>query len=369
MAESVVYPINPASNEGRYNQYGVEMSTLGPFQRFITEPGLVGDAKLQREKLGDTLSFIPFVGQKVSQARGDKLGEYLGYLDALGVKAAVSPFLIARQKDLTKTIKQVKSDPVLGSNKGYVNDLETQLRDTNRMIEDEKIAEKGTAYVQKRLDAGDSPLTIASTSAPPVIYHGGPAGLPSLQIPKFNYGSNVDLSRSSGGLYSVVDPLDPRLKQYAYVSPQGLRVGAPPRSAYQIFPDYNKVLDMDAIPKDLLNDLSRQIDDVTAGSLQPGLFSGFNEYDKILNRRVLDNLNMFVNYPQYGIPSLIQEPSVKLFKEAGYDALKFRPRPRMRGEGASVLPLSEDILTDFREVPYEELLREIIRAEELKNIK
>ena len=113
---AIAEPIN-SLNEGLFNEFGVPLESLGPFQRFIPEPGLVGDKKLQRETIGNIASFLPFIGQKVAEARADKLGQYLGSLDALGgttaTKLAVSPFLIARKARLEKTLKEVDTDPIL----------------------------------------------------------------------------------------------------------------------------------------------------------------------------------------------------------------------------------------------------------------
>ena len=368
-ATGVVYPIG--ENYDRYNEYGVNMSTLGPFQRYITDPDAYGDKRYQRQRIGNIASFIPFLGQKVAEARGDKLGEYLGFLDALGAstgaKLAISPFLIAKKEAAEKALKNFDTDPILSANPQMRKNLQAQIDEVNKEIDTEKIIQKRYDDIKKKYippKQGILNLDIPKgASFNQTIYHGGPAGLPSLKTPDFILDDMNNLTKSTGGIYTVLNRTDPRLgvfganldtqKVFDKLSPairQKLLKDLPQKSVYKIQPNFSNIADAEKLPATFIRDLEKQLEAID--------FTKGNPYDLALNRNTANTLEQIITRPELGAPSMINKPVGDTFRKAGFDSVLFPPRPNMRGESETVLSLYDDLVQNFEPMKLEDLLRD-----------
>ena len=370
IAEAITSPY-----EDLFNEFGVPLESLGPFQRFITEPGLVGDKKTQRERLGNIASFIPFVGQKVAQARGDTLGEYLGYLDALGGKLAVSPLLIAKQKKLKQTLKELDNDPILKNDPTAKTTIKRQLDETEAEIKQQKEVDKRYAKIQEKQREKQSRKFLEDYNRDAYarraregmditgfdfetglgrVYHGGPSGITSLRTPKFVLDDINNLNKSTGGIYTVTSKFDPRLtmfgandrafERFARSRPKErvdkLLEDLPQKSIYVGRPNFSNIADtMDLASLDI------------------------TDSDIALNSRTKGALDMILRNPERGAPAMINKAVGDAFRELGYDAIRFPTRkPKTGGqplESDTILSLYDELLKDFDETTLAELLQTI----------
>lgn len=356
---------NKQSYAGMFNEYGVDMSRLGPFQRFITEPGLVGDKKLQRERLGNIASYIPFVSGKVAEARGDKLGEALGYLDAIGGTTAVkiaSPFLIAKRNDLIKTLKDIETDPILKGNTQVKSNVQQQLNKVNKELATGDQASKRSGIITRTvLDEGGNLQDVKLTPKfNQTIYHGGPAGIASLRTPKYKYGDINNLNQSTGGIYTVLDKTDPRLPLYGVTDDLGLELGVPEilkdlpkKSVYAIQPSFVNVADAKNLPDNVIDDMYELVERLSQTAKKSG-----NPYDAALLQRTYGMTDQLINLPKAGAPSLVNKPVADIFRDKGFDAIQFPPRQytRMGQESDTILSLDDDAIKYAQEIDLEDLL-------------
>ena len=401
---AIAEPIN-SLNEGLFNEFGVPLESLGPFQRFITEPGLVGDKKLQRETIGNIASFLPFIGQKVAEARADKLGQYLGSLDALGgttaTKLAVSPFLIARKARLEKTLKELDTDPILKNDPTAKTSIKKQLDETEAEIKKQKETDKRYEKIQEKYSPEPKRISVEERQAQTRkfledynrdayarraregmdstgfdfetglgrVYHGGPSGITSLRTPKFVPDDFNNLSKSTGGIYTVTSKFDPRLtmfgandrvfERFARSRPKErvdkLLTDLPQKSIYVGKPNFSNIADTMDLPPEVIDRLTDVRD---AAVTVRG-----NPYDVALNTRTRGALDMILQNPERGAPAMINKPVGDAFREAGYDAIRFPTRkPKAGGqplESDTILSLYDELLKDFDETTLAELLQTI----------
>ena len=400
---AIAEPIN-SLNEGLFNEFGVPLESLGPFQRFITEPGLVGDKKLQRETIGNIASFLPFIGQKVAEARADKLGQYLGSLDALGgttaTKLAVSPFLIARKARLEKTLKEVDTDPILKNDPTAKTSIKKQLDETEAEIKKQKETDKRYEKIVEKYAPEPKRITVEERQAQTRkfledynldayarraregidstgfdfetglgrVYHGGPAGITSLKTPKFVLDDIDNLSKSTGGIYTVSSKFDPRLTMFGANDKTFERLAKsrpkervdrllkdlPEKSIYVGKPNFSNIANTMDLPPEVIDRLT----DVSKNIVDKG-----NPYDIALNSRTRGALDFILQNPERGAPAMINKPVGDLFREAGYDAIRFPTRKPSAGgqplESDTILSLYDDLLKGFDEITLAELLQTI----------
>tara|TARA_R100001440_G_scaffold71617_2_gene94734 strand:- start:470 stop:1621 length:1152 start_codon:yes stop_codon:yes gene_type:complete len=351
-----------------FNQYGVDMATLGPFQRFITDPGLVGDKKLERERLGNIASYIPFLSGKVAEARQDKLGEALGYLDAMtagtatGIKMG-SAFLIAKRNDLIKTLKEIETDPILKGNTQVKSSLQQQLNKVNKELASGDQATKRAGIISSSvLDEGSNLKNVNLTPRfTKPIYHGGSAGIATLRTPKFRYGDISNLKESTGGIYSVLDKTDPRLPLYGVTDDLGLEIGVPEilrdlpkKSVYAIQPSFKNVVDAKNLPYNVIDDLYELVEQLSRTATKSG-----NPYDAALARNTFFLTDRLINAGDKGAVSMFSKPVADVFRDRGFDAIQFPPRTftRMGKEGDTILSLDDDAVKYAQEISLEDLLK------------
>jgi len=74
--------LNPAPDVGGILPPRIDAP--GPLASYFTRPMVPSPASRRRDALKGIAQFVPFLGGAIAKAEGDKLGEALGYLDALG---------------------------------------------------------------------------------------------------------------------------------------------------------------------------------------------------------------------------------------------------------------------------------------------
>ncbi len=178
------------------------------------------------------------------------------------------------------------------------------------------------------------------------IYHGGPAGIETLRTPKLILDDQASLSKSTGGIYSVLDKTDPRLKLFGYSPPtrredmleyltpamrQELTKDLPKKSIYKISPEFKNIADAENLPPDFIEELIKIRDNIN-------VFKG-NPYDQALSQNTRNTLELMTESPKVGAPSMINKPVGDIFRGAGYDSILFPPRKLMRDESKTVLSL------------------------------
>lgn len=194
------------------------------------------------------------------------------------------------------------------------------------------------------------------------IYHGGPAGIETLRTPKLIQDDMFTLNKSTGGIYSVLDKNDPRLKifgqsvnnqdMFENLTPalkQKLLKDVPKKSVYKINPEFKNIADAEKLPPDFIEELTKIRDNIN-------VFKG-NPYDQALNQNTRNTLDLMIESPSVGAPSMINKPVGDIFRGAGYDSILFPPRKLMREEGDTILSLSDEAIQNFEEFNLADLLK------------
>ena len=455
MAEptGTIEPINPFNQsfmDRIYNYINQPLNTEDPLQNLVS----------------GVAEFIPGISTELAKRRGDKFGEALSYLDYLGgggAKLALTPFMIARRKEIQQTLKTFDEDPILKGNESVKNSLKKELDQINKAEAEElRIKEQYEGFVKDPTKFGKKQPTkeIADatkkkgrnepvpkdmlrdmqndyiksrggpTEIPPVLYdrrsiddeildfdkailrgdykrtpnnpdlleltnknmvtnsrnvtgygkyldnpnklkelklstgpdlrystqqdptlvqdafsgqypqlkqlfHGSQnKGIKSLELPTGN--TNV----STGGIFSTVDPADPRFKEFA----KGLKSRGTEGSGYVLKPNFKKPLDINDMPDDMLKTLQ----DIEMYRGRP-------------SRGGAKKLDFDINTIMQGkTPSGIDKEFADIFTGQGYDALRFPPRG-MKGERSTMLSLDPSNLEIVDEIPYDQL-DDFIRA-------
>ena len=167
------------------------------------------------------------------------------------------------------------------------------------------------------------------------LFHGSQnKGIKSLELPTGN--TNV----STGGIFSTVDPADPRFKQFA----KGLKSRGAEGSGYVLKPNFKKPLDINDMPDDMLKTLQ----DIEMYRGRPSR-GGAKKLDFDIN-------TVLRGSPMTGgkTPSGIDKEFADIFTGQGYDALRFPPRG-MKGERSTMLSLDPSNLEIVDEIPYDQL--------------
>lgn len=453
-----ISPIPPSTSplmDRIYNYINQPLNTEDPIQNLVS----------------GVAEFIPGISTELARRRGDTMGEALSYLDYLGAggaKLALSPFLIARRKEIQQTLKTFDEDPILKGNETVRDSLKKELDQINKTEAEElRIKQQYDEFVKDPTKFGKKQPTkeIADstkktgrnepvpkdmlrdmqadyiksrkgpTEIPPVLYdrrslddealdfdkaflrgeyttqgsnpnfnkpgsiqftgeelpmrymysdsyakymndpkklkelklatgpdlrystqqdptliqdafsgqypqlkqlfHGSQnKGIKSLELPTGN--TNV----STGGIFSTVDPADPRFKEFA----KGLKSRGTEGSGYVLKPNFKKPLDINDMPDDMLKTLQ----DIEMYRGRP-------------SRGGAKKLDFDINTIMQGkTPSGIDKEFADIFTGQGYDALRFPPRG-MKGERSTMLSLDPSNLEIVDEIPYDQL-DDFIRA-------
>ena len=166
-----------------------------------------------------------------------------------------------------------------------------------------------------------------------LLFHGSQTRqLEKLELPKGQ-------GTSEGGIYTLVNPTDPRFKHYAFGKPS--RGG--PGSGYVLQPNFEKTLDIDNMPDSVLNTLQN--------------LEMYRGRPSRLHPEKLDfDLNTILRGDKYlgNYPTNINTELSDIFTKEGYDALRF-PKRNMTGEAETIISLDPSKLDIVNEIPYEDL--------------
>jgi len=166
-----------------------------------------------------------------------------------------------------------------------------------------------------------------------LLFHGSQTRqLDRLELPKGQ-------GTSEGGIYTLVNPTDPRFKHYAFGKPS--RGG--PGSGYVLQPNFEKTLDIDNMPDSVLNTLQN--------------LEMYRGRPSRLHPEKLDfDLNTILRGDKYlgNYPTNINTELSDIFTKEGYDALRF-PKRNMTGEAETIISLDPSKLDIVNEIPYEDL--------------
>ena len=310
-------------------------------------------------------NFIPGLSQELARRRQDKLGEYLGYLDYIpggGIPAEGISIIAKRQK----LINDLKRERNIQSKSVDPNELDASSKAEARIIQQLKKIDAQTPPPQPptkqgTLDFGNpKPKDPAPFNKP--IYHGGPSGIETLRTPKLIQDDMFTLNKSTGGIYSVLDKTDPRLKifgqsidnqdMFENLTPalkQKLLKDVPKKSVYKISPEFKNIADAENLPPDFIEELIKIRDNINT-------LKG-NAYDQALNQNTRNTLDLMIESPSVGAPSMINKPVGDIFRGVGYDSILFPPRKLMREESDTILSLSDEALQNFEEFNLADLLK------------
>jgi hypothetical protein len=343
-----VKPINPLyDNKSPFFDYiNNPIKTEDPMKNLLA--GVIGTD--ERMGLGD---FIPGLSQTLARRRKDKLGEYLGYLDFIpggGIAGEAISLLAKRQK----AIRKLKREQEIQLNTTDPTELAGSAKEVKRL---EKVikkidAEEAAQKAKFRIDDDYVPDEMFKTPYNPItdFLEGNSSALGDFYKYKtppegalfrgdrsgfLKRGKGFDITDSSdivpsSGIYSVIDPTDPRFKIFA----QGMPSRGGTGSGYVINPNFENILDIDNIPPNFLKKLE---------NLQKGL--GDFQLDTIL-RGGPGSINK--------TPSGFSQEMSDIFRKEGYDALRFPPR-KMKGELDTVISLDPKNLNIVDEIPFDDL--------------
>ena len=204
---------------------------------------------------------------------------------------------------------------------------------------DEMIAkEKATPNLEPKVTPKEPPKVVqGELNLQPkqdLLFHGSQTKeLRNLKLPKGQ-------GTSEGGIYTLVNPTDPRFKQYAFGKPsRGV-----PGSGYVLQPNFEKTLDIDNMPDSVLNKLQN--------------LEMYRGRPSRLGSEKLDfDLNTILRGDKFmssKTPTNINTELSDIFTKEGYDALRF-PKRNMTGEAETVISLDPSKLDIVNEIPYEDL--------------
>ena len=309
-------------------------------------------------------NFIPGLSQELARRRQDKLGEYLGYLDYLpggGIPAEAISIIARRQK----LINDLKRERNIQARSVDPNELDASSKAEARIIQQLKKIDAQTPPPPPPTKQGSFDFNTPKPKDPApfnqTIYHGGPSGIETLRTPKLILDDQKSLYKSTGGIYSVLDKNDPRLKifgqsinnqdMFENLTPalkQKLLKDVPKKSVYKISPEFKNIADAENLPPDFIEELIKIRDNINT-------LKG-NPYDQALNQNTRNTLELMTQSPKVGAPSMINKPVGDIFRGAGYDSILFPPRKLMREEGDTILSLSDEAIQNFEELNLADLL-------------
>ena len=290
--------------------------------------------------------YLPGFSMKLAQERNDRLGEALSYLDLIpgggaGLKMAVIP-AVAKYNDKIRKLKFNYNREMKNANGGdgqaainAANKIQKQIREN---------IDKRNKVINNITDPGERKAAELSTGN---IFHGSStSNIKNFKLPEhLDYLKTGQRYPSSGGLYSVTNPADPRFKSFSKGG-----------SGYEINPNFNRTLDVDDMPSDVIKDL----DDMYYYIGRPS--RNLNKNTNL--KRQLYQLDTML-YGGAGsvnkTPAQFSQEVAKKLKNMDYDSLVFPPR-NFKGEGETILSLDpSNTLNLAEEIPFDEI-DDFIRA-------
>ena len=308
--ESIAAPIENQSLMDRYLDY------------------IQGDPIAQQVSGGDPLKkalrgiseFIPGISTELAKRRGDKFGEALSYLDYLGAGAGLKIAVIPAVAKLNDQIKKLRFDYRREMRNADSGDGQFAIDAANKIERKIKtLTNKRDKAISNIKDPGERKAAELSTIS---IFHGSPVtgvekGIGTLKLPKeLNYLKTGQRYPSTGGIYSVVNPADPRLKSF---SAKG--------SAYRINPNFNRTLDIENMPSDVRVSLEDMLNYIARPSRDVG--------ENVPLRRMQYQLDTILHGGAGSVnktPAQFSEDIANQLMKKDYDSILFPPR-KFKGEG------------------------------------
>lgn len=349
-SESIAAPIENQSLMDRYLDY---------IQGDLTAQQVSGGDPLKKALRGIS-EFIPGISTELAKRRGDKFGEALSYLDLFGpTGAGLKMAVIPAVAKLNDQIKKLRFDYRREMRNADGGDGQFAVNAANKIEREIKtLTSKRDKAISNIKDPGERKAAELSTIS---IFHGSPVtgiekGLGSLKLPKeLNHPGHLKTGQrypSSGGIYSVVNPADPRLKSF---SEKG--------SAYRITPNFNRTLDIENMPSDVRGSL----DDMLQYISRPSRDTKRPNRDAIRTNMPLRRMQYQLDTMLEGgagsvnkTPAQFSEDIANQLIKKDYDSILFPPR-NFKGEGETVLALDPKALNITGEIPADQL-DDFIRA-------
>ena len=381
MAEptGTIAPIEPSASplmDRIYNYINQPLNTEDPIQNLVS----------------GVADFIPGISTELARRRGDKFGEALSYLDVIGggIPAEAISFaarragllkklkreqeilaketdpseIAAAQKEITKLQKQIKkmdADNVPSKKPKTFDEIGTKppsyqeiVERENKRISDELFGvdlDKGFADTPKgyTYKAPPSIWSISNASKDQIerargsLFRGDKSGMKNFDI------TDTSDIVPSAGIYSLIDPTDPRFKMFAQRTPSK----GGPGSGYVIQPNFENILDIDNIPPDFLKKLENM--DIFRNRPSRNLEGGIG--DLMAKKRTDFQLDTILRGGPGSInktPSGLSQDISDIFTKEGYDALRFPPRT-IKGESDTIISLNPKNLEITDEIPFNDL--------------
>ena len=337
---------------------------------------------------GGVGEYLPGFSTDLARERNDPLGETLSYLDMIGGGAGVKMAVIPAITKYNDKIRKLKVDHKREMYNADHGDGQWAINAANKIRKQiQNLINKRNKAISNIKDPGERKAAELSTTD---LFHGSPkTGIETLTLPSSPYhvtantvpdvtrtiersnaqnqflekiGIPVDPQkvntlrkgqsyRSTGGLYTVANPADPRFKAFSKGG-----------SGYRIKPDFNRTLNVDDMPSDVrgsLDELSDFLHSLDSGVLSKNPALG----PTLSGKRSIYQLDTML----HGGKGSINKTPVQFSRDIGnrlksldYDSLVFPPR-KMKGEGETILSLDPSNLDILQEIPYDQL-DDFIRA-------
>jgi hypothetical protein len=316
-----------------YNYINQPLNTEDPLQNIV-------------ENVAD---FIPGLSTELARRRGDKLGEALSYLDYIpgggGIDMAAT-ILSKYQRKRADIIKRLKREQKIQET-ADATERAGSVKEEVRLIKQLKKldAEEAKRAAKFRIEGDYVPPKGYTYKAPPegALFRGDKSGMKNFDIT-----DTSDFTPSSG-IYSLIDPTDPRFKRFA----EGMPSRGGKGSGYVIKPNFENTLDIDNIPPDFLKKLENM--DLFRNRPSRDLTGGIGDlYSKKRTDFQLDTILRGGPGSINKTPSGLSQDIADIFTKEGYDSLRFPPRA-MKGESDTIISLNPKNLDIIDEIPYDQL--------------
>jgi len=327
---------------------------------FLLDNGLISD-NYRAQRLAENMTFMSELIPGFGDVQGVREGKFMmdegnPMMGGIMMGASMLPFipgsaLMRKAQKLQAKIKQEKfneqrelTNAVSGDGNAAYDAAERARKkhQTAQRQLDEMIAkEKATPNLEPKVTPKEPPKAVQQefdfnkVNIPSTLFHGSQTrGIKNLKLPDDPYRS---LS-STGGIFSVADPKDPRFRSFI----RGLNSKGEEGSGYVLKSNIKNPLDAENIPEDMLTKL--QNIEMYRGRPSRG------------GPKNLDfNIDTILHSPKMSGGTAIKKDFADIFTREGYDALRFPPRRGMTGESDTIVSLDPSNLEITDEIPYEDL--------------
>ena len=348
---------------------GGDIGTITPYEpsplenqqqaiaKFLVDKGIISD-NYRAQRLAEDMTFLSEFIPGFGDVQGVREGKFMmdegsPMMGGMVMAASMLPFipgsaLMRKAEKLQAEIKQARFDQQrelrnMGSGDG---DAAFNASERFRKKADKKEKQLNDMIAKQKATPNLEPTTSPKTLPEAVqgelnlqpkqdlLFHGSQTtGLKNLELP-------TGQKQSRGGIYSLVDPKDPRFTRYV----EGLPSKGSPGSGYVLQPRFEKELDINNIPEDMLQKLTN--------------LEMYRGRPSRLGSEKLDfDINQVLRGEQFmrsKTPMNIDKDFADVFTKEGYDALRFPPRA-MKDEGETVVALDPSKLDIVDEIPFDQL--------------